>query len=264
MSNIQPEDLFLIHREGTDYKAKVEDFAKDLNINLTVDCGSGGGGMDCDGVFDCLVNAPMDPPKYSVVNESKLDDHKDHMHHQYMVTCDPQTFLPYPVGHEKHDFEGGNKAIFTIPYLWNASVMIAAPPPVDVHGLEEVYGFHPTVPHVKNLSWKYIDDLRSLANPEDIWTSGYTDDPWRTRGHYSLWGPNCDKDPDCEWFGTSDEEYCDCEPGRTDEEINKAAYVASFECHRGDTYQIAIILWGVGAIQSAAKDDEDTDTEGGN
>ena len=54
MSNLDNEDLLLVHREGKDYRAKVDDMATDLNINIEIDCsgggGSGGGGdVDLDG-----------------------------------------------------------------------------------------------------------------------------------------------------------------------------------------------------------------------
>lgn len=42
MSTIQPDDAFIIHREGKDYKATVDQFAKDINIH--VECGGGDGG----------------------------------------------------------------------------------------------------------------------------------------------------------------------------------------------------------------------------
>ena len=233
-------DKILVHRDGVDYQA-------DLGPLM------GGGGTDCDGVFDCLVNSEVDASKYSIVNESALDDHETHMHHQYMVTTDPQTFLPYPVGHEKHNFEGGDKTLFTIKYLWDAKVMIAAPPPLDVTGEEELFGFHPTSPLVKDLTWKRIDDVRTLSNPEDIWTAGNTQQPYTQRNHTYLSGPQCDRDPNCEYYGTSDEDWCDCEPNRTDEQINKGAWVATFKCHTGETYQFAIILWGMGAYGGAAE-----------
>lgn len=38
MSDIKPDDLFLIHREGKDYKATVDQFAKDIHINVDACC----------------------------------------------------------------------------------------------------------------------------------------------------------------------------------------------------------------------------------
>ena len=47
MSTIQPNDAFMINREGKDYKATVNQFAKDINIH--VECG--GSEIALDGVL---------------------------------------------------------------------------------------------------------------------------------------------------------------------------------------------------------------------
>ena len=49
MSTIQPNDAFMINREGKDYKATVNQFAKDINIH--VECGGSGSEIALDGVL---------------------------------------------------------------------------------------------------------------------------------------------------------------------------------------------------------------------
>jgi len=46
MSKLQPDDKFLINRNGVDYKATVSQFAKDINIHVDC-CGSGGPESKC-------------------------------------------------------------------------------------------------------------------------------------------------------------------------------------------------------------------------
>ena len=112
MSDIKPDDLFLIHREGKDYKATVDQFAKDIHINVDACCeapndgkltikddednvlgeftanqegdtevvipgGGGGGSLDCAGVVDCLNNAPVDSTSFAVAIYTVKDWYKD-------------------------------------------------------------------------------------------------------------------------------------------------------------------------------------------
>jgi len=59
MSEIKPDDKFLINRDGVDYKATVDQFAKDINIH--VECCSGDGGAGGSVHWDDIEGKPCIP-----------------------------------------------------------------------------------------------------------------------------------------------------------------------------------------------------------
>lgn len=191
MSTIQPDDAFIIHREGKDYKATVDQFAKDINIHVDC-CGDSGGGLDCQSVADCLANAPIDAAKYSfAVRANKVafsagedgenyappnfpENYKEA--HVYCKLCDPVDHHMLELGGEGHGYSGDSQSIFRIPgtYLgWGgADLAITAPPSINTDDLEAAYGIHPDILFVKDLKlWKGNYEA-GVTTTEELFTTG--------------------------------------------------------------------------------------------
>ena len=88
MSNLDNEDLLLVHREGKDYRAKVEDMATDLNINIEIDCSGGGGGSGGGDVnLDGYAKLDGGDEGQTIINTDKFECNEDsYLDHSLLKT----------------------------------------------------------------------------------------------------------------------------------------------------------------------------------
>jgi hypothetical protein len=100
MSTIQPTDAFIINREGKDYKATVDQFAKDINIH--VECGGGSGGGAAGGIDEVLavnnVAGPFQSLQFHKASEDDLPELPDGADSRYdlkLIRKDDQEAVPF-------------------------------------------------------------------------------------------------------------------------------------------------------------------------
>lgn len=193
---------------------------------------SGGGGLDCDGVANCLVNAPVDEIKYAFASPVYLDGFpysdkpphppEDHASRPYLYfeLCDPDDHHMLELGEEGHGYCGGNKTIFRLPgdyvHYEGMEVSIVAAPPVYVDDRDAIYGFHPDDILVRDLKVFKGDYEKGVTTTEELWTGGSleSDNTGKSVGSFHF-------PPDWGWNTGKKERF----------------FRVEFTCHRGDTRQ---------------------------
>ena len=276
MSSLQADDAFIIHRAGKDYKATVDQFAKDINIHVEC-CGgdSGGGGLDCQGVADCLANAPIDAQKYALAVRASKDSFSNSDDnfappnfpenasdiHVYCELCDPVDHHMLELGEEGHGFSGSDKSIFRMPGRFLSAtgffVAITAAPAFDIADLEFAYSVHPDIIFVKDVkAWKGVYEA-GVTTTEDMFTTGEElpaiPEESRTFKTERKGGPppvpygflQADghlyfKTDRCDNFGKVGLSTMTCD-GPV-EDYGENFYRIEFTCHRGDKYSYVIIM----------------------
>lgn len=205
-----------------------------------------GAGLDCDGVADCLVNVPVDAPKYAfsllIDGLTSLNFHSlppawpagHNIAHLYFELCDPDDHHLLTLGEEGHGFGGGDYSIYRLPASYvgqKGRLAICAPPPVYADDREVIYGFHPDILHVNDLNVYTGVYKEGVTTTEQLWTEGdqIPDEALRTAdGHIRL-----------------PRDYCyGCSSSSLDR-WKQTYFRVEFTCHRGDTYHYVFILYDV-------------------
>ena len=225
--------------------------------------GSDGGGLDCAGVADCLVNAPVDTPKYAFSALIEGTETPGYFHedgppidwpedlsiaHMYFELCDPDDHHLLKLGEEGHGYSGGDRSIFRLPaaYVWRQRIKLAicAPPPVYVDDREVIYGFHPDILHVEDLkiySGKYEE---GVTTTEQLWTEGDPVNNVRMAdGHIALKRKVCDNVYEFPHVNFTCEAELDG--------YGETFFRLEFTCHKGDVYHYVFIVHNYYIMKSA-------------